>query len=67
MAQPKQSQLFQQYTVKSLFRSVKFLFFTSTILVAFFRKFSNQETFTGLNGGLELDNLSKCPRSSCPF
>ena len=43
LAQPKQSQLLQQYTVKSLFRSVKFLLLPALFWVAFFCcKFSNQ-------------------------
>ena len=58
-AWPKQSQPFQQYTVKSLFRSVKFLFLPALFWVAFFCKFSNQDFLLFHNGIITLHCLGR--------
>ena len=59
LAQLKLSQLLQQYTVKSLFRSVKFLFLPALFWVAFFCKFSNQDFSLFHNGIITLHCLGR--------
>ena len=56
---PKQSQLLEQNAVKSLFRSVNFLFWPALFWVAFFGNFSNYDFWCFYNGIVILHCLGR--------